>query len=77
MDVHIENGVIPQKPEVQLEFLVSEILESLSAEQIKDLAQLFLMNKYKNLSAAELTAEYVRFNNIESDEELIERLGQY
>lgn len=69
--------IVPSRPSIKLEMLVSEILESISDDEILHLARLYLLNKYAKFGEGELLAEYARFNGIETKSELIERLKQY
>ena len=73
-----EVGTLKAKThDIKLEHLVSEIIESLDEDQLKLLAENYLLIKYGDLNSSELMAEYIRFNGIESNAELLERLGKY
>jgi len=67
----------PQSNKLTPNIVAEEVLEALSDDEIRDLALTYLTEKYSKLNPEELKNFYMKFNGIESIEELNERLGQY
>lgn len=66
-----------QSNKLSPEIVAEEVLETLNDDELKDLALIYLTDKYSKLAPEELKNFYIKFNGIESIEEFNERLGQY
>ena len=73
----MKNGILVTESFVTPQNFAAEVVDTLSEENLRDIALIYFTEKFSNLNKQELKCEYIRFNGIESEEEYCERLGQY